>query len=522
MTKKSGNPLHYLILLTLVVLTVYLRLHTAAEPLTMDTAVYGYISHAMLGGEKLYTELFDHKPPGVYLLFMFSEILFGYGVKAMAYTGVLFTLVSLLFLYLFLKETAGRFAALIGAALWTLASNSVLLQANENNVEVFLNTFTLVAIWAYVRSRSSTSPWYLVITGASFALASLLKTIAVFPLIAVAIYAVFSHASALADEERGSLKRNRVRTLVSLFAPGAILWATVFLYFIVQGRFPEFWESVFVFNANYSGSIWYNIWNFITSPELVFHEAYKDIWLLVISALAWIFLSKKEYGPSKVGRGFFILLFIGVIVELSSPGKYFRHYYQLMSPVLCILSALFFTDLRERISIKSSFAGKAVFLAVILLVFINLTYYQARYLSMTPDEVSKIKHGSGAIDIREMARYVEARTSPCERVYVWGGEAGIYYYAKRRAASGIFFIFPLYFDSPEGRADKLRRIYADITGSLPALFIRSKGYGTLGFDSLFEFVERRYRLVKSFKDVDIYELRERAGRPVECGGAKDF
>ncbi len=515
------GSLAIVILLALAVVTVVLRMHTATEPLTMDTAVYGYISHALLSGEKLYTGVWDHKPPGIFMLFMVSEFFFGYTLKAMAYTGVIFTLASLLFLYLFLKETAGRYAAVIGAALWTLASNSVLLQGNENNAEVFLNTFTLAALWAFVRSRKSTSKKYLVLCGASFAIASLFKTIAVFPLIAVTVYAVLSPCSEEGEVDGARPReKNRVRTLVSLFLPGAILWTAVFLYFAVQGRFPEFWESVFVFNANYSGSIFSNVWTFITSPVLVFHEAYLDVWFLVISALAWIFVSKKEYGPGQSGRltrGFFILLFIGVLVEVASPGKYFNHYYQLMIPIFCILGALFFVDLRERITVNGNLSGKAVFVLLILLTFLNLAWYQARYLSMTPDEVSRVKHGSGAIDIREMAGFVEARTSPCETIYVWGGEAGIYYYSGRRAASGIFFIFPLFFETEEGRADKLKRIYADLSNAPPALFIRSKAYGTFGADQLFDFVERRYRVVKSFKDVDIYELRERAVKQ-ECGG----
>ena len=504
------------ILLALAVLIVILRMHTIMEPLTMDTAVYGYISHALLVGEELYTGVWDHKPPGVFLLFMLSELIFGYGPKSIAYTGIFFTLVSLLFIFLFTREVAGNFAALIASAFWALASNSVFLQANENNVEVFLNTFTLIALWAFIKSRGSSSKRYLLITGASFALASLLKTIALFPLLAVAVFALFFAA----DEVRGRLDgKKRVRTIVYLFGPGAIVWALVFIYFALVGRFPDFWQSVFVFNSNYSGSIFTNVWTFIANPVLVFHEAYKDIWFLVLSALAWIVFSRKEYGEPRLARGFFILIFIGVLVELASPGRYFRHYYQLMIPVISILGALFFFDLRSRFSVKENSKGKAVFVVLIILTFINLTYYQASYLYKSPDEISMIKHGSGAIDIREMAKYVEAHTAPCEKIYVWGGEAGIYFYAKRRAASGIFFIFPIYFDSEEGRAAKLKRIYTDITNDPPALFIRSKGYGTFDADSLFAFVKERYRLVKSFIDVDIYELKGRL-KKTECVGAQ--
>ena len=516
MVKDTSRRRAVAILLALAVLTLVLRLHFISEPLTMDTAVYGYISHALVAGEELYSGVWDHKPPGVYQLFMLSELLFGYGPKGMAYTGVIFTLASLLFIYLFLKEVSGRLAGLIGAGFWALASNSVLLQANENNVEVFLNTFTLIAIWSFVRSRASSAPVWLLVTGLSFALASLLKTIAVFPLISVALYAMISPCSDEDSQGTPFTATGKIRTLVYLLLPGALLWAVVFFYFALLGRFSDFWQSVFVFNAGYSGSILSNVWSFIVNPAYLFHEGFIDIWFLVVAAIAWIFISKKEYASGRITRGFFIILFFGLVVELSSPGKYFRHYYQLLFPLIAILAALFFTELRERKSIKKSFSGKLLFAVLIVATFLNLAYYHAGYFVSTPYDISRIKHGTGAIDVVEIAEFVRERTSECEKIYVWGGEAGIYYYSKRQSSSGVFFIFPLYFDSLEGRNEKIDRIYWDIIKTPPALFIRSKGYPTYDTEALFRFVESRYRVIKSFGDLDIYELIDREGK-AECG-----
>ncbi|MBE9531493.1 MAG: glycosyltransferase family 39 protein, partial [Proteobacteria bacterium] len=440
--KDFDGRLQVAILLALAVVTAVLRLHTASEPLNMDTAIYGYIAHSMLEGGRLYTELWDHKPPGIFQLFMLSEIIWGYGPRSIAYTGVVFTLTSLLFLFLFLRDIAGVRVALVGAALWALSSNSILMQANDNNVEVFLNTFTLIALWSYQRGRGTGCAKWFFITGLSFAVASIFKTIAVFPFMAFCVYEFISPSlsNGVATKSANRVRRY-VRTLCWFALPGLLLWTALFLYFLLLGRFSEFWQTVFVFNAGYSGSIFSNIGSFLITPSLIFSKVYKEIALLGLSALLWILVSKREYGKARLGRVFFILLAAGIIVELSSPGRYFSHYYQLMLPLFSILGALFFSDLYSRLFRSRPSAAKAIIAAIVVLTFFNLAFYQLRYLSMTPFEISRIKHDEMAIDVMKMGEFVKANTKPCESIYVWGGEVGIYYYSQRRSASGVFFIY---------------------------------------------------------------------------------
>jgi len=138
-------------LFLLISVMVFLRLHSLDEPLERDLTTYAYISHHILDVEKLYTELWDHKPPGIYAAYMMAELLWGYDPHAVVYLGIVSSLVSLLFFFGFLNQITDLKTAILGSAFWVFASNSISIHANQSNVETFMNVFTIMAWWSLTR-----------------------------------------------------------------------------------------------------------------------------------------------------------------------------------------------------------------------------------------------------------------------------------------------------------------------------------------------------------------------------------
>ncbi len=145
----------WLIPIAIMFVLTYLRYHSLGEPLERDVTTYAYIAHEMLSGEQLYSVLWDHKPPAIYWIYMLAELVGGYTPEAITYLGIVFSLLSCVFLFLFLMLAAGRWIALLGASFWSLGSNSLLLQANQPNTEIFLNTFTLMGLWSFALYAST-------------------------------------------------------------------------------------------------------------------------------------------------------------------------------------------------------------------------------------------------------------------------------------------------------------------------------------------------------------------------------
>jgi len=67
------------ILISLGLLIALARFHTYDEPFERDLMTYAVMAHEMLAGRELYSDLWDIKPPGIYLTYAAAELIAGYG-----------------------------------------------------------------------------------------------------------------------------------------------------------------------------------------------------------------------------------------------------------------------------------------------------------------------------------------------------------------------------------------------------------------------------------------------------------
>jgi 4-amino-4-deoxy-L-arabinose transferase-like glycosyltransferase len=131
----------------LVVVTVVTRLHTYGEPLERDLATYAVIAHELSDGRRLYSDLWDHKPPATHLTYAAAQTLAGVGPGSVYLLGVLTALATLLGVFWAGgTRRPGAVTGLWAAAFWTVAAGDLTLQANQPNTEVFLNA---CLIWAF-------------------------------------------------------------------------------------------------------------------------------------------------------------------------------------------------------------------------------------------------------------------------------------------------------------------------------------------------------------------------------------
>ena len=495
---KTIQPLKYATLFLLIFATVFLRLHSLGEPLERDLTTYAYISHHILNGEKLYTELWDHKPPGIYAAYMMAELLWGYDPRGIVYLGIVFSLVSLVFLFAFLNRITDRKTAILGSAFWVFASNSILIHANQPNVETFMNAFTLMALW-FLALWNGRRKEFLFFSGSCFAIATWFKMNAVFSMAMVCLYLVISRR----EYNQVQDFKERGLTLSVFLSPLFLLWVGTFSYFNLRGRLYDFWEAVFYFNSYYSGNVLKNIWTFFGSPDKLFHVCLSDIWILVLLSMAWLGTGQRQYGS--LTRPFFILLLMGLFVEVASTGISEPHYYQLLLPVFCILPALFFHDVIERAGSPTSKRLKIFLSSLTLVPLLIMSSQQILFLTMTPFEISEKKYGDQFIKPFEVAREIKKMTGPSQKIYEWGAETGIYYYSKRSSAADIFYIYPLLKGPKEERMKKSQRVYEQVSSARPELFIYNQYYEKSFFS---EFIQENYKLEKQMGSYLIFRAKK--------------
>lgn len=468
MNKEKDLLVSVVGLLILGVALILLRLHSVGEPLTRDITFYAYSAHEILSGSELYTDIYSFRPPAIQATYALAELIWGYEPATVYYLGIVFSLISLVFIYLFLKIISGSKVAFVGSIFWVLSSHSITLESNQPNGETFINSFTLIALYCFAK-YSTGDKKYLSLAGLFLALASLYKQLVLFPFLAIAIYLVLP----MPTKEWDKWAKGSANKLIRYAGPAALVWIAVFLYFALLGRLPEFLNQLFGISSNYAGDIWLNLWTFFNTPHAVFAKSLKDIWILVLFSVAWVFTGKSSYGSLR--KSFFVFLYLGVCVEIASPGRGYPHYYSLLIPIFCIMSALFVADIQERFEKKKdeSFGWPAILICMVIVG--HLSIYQWNYLKMSPLEISSLKYNSYYLDVQKVAAYVEKNTTSDDKVYEWGGEPGIYFYSKRNSSTKVFNTFEFVVRPYEHRIKAMNRAYKEIVNDPPALFIWNRG-----------------------------------------------
>ncbi|MCK5243193.1 glycosyltransferase family 39 protein [bacterium] len=174
-------------LVAIIGLSIFLRLNTIKEPLTLDMCVYAYVGHQMLEGEKLYSDLVDNKPPGIYFLYMFAEMIGGYNQYTYYWLGIIFTILSLLLIFIILYRNTSVLFAIAGSLMWSIISSSYSIGAHQPNTEIFINTFLLFSLWAFSEFLGGKKA-YLWLAGIGFGIAAVFKTNVLFVVLAVSMY----------------------------------------------------------------------------------------------------------------------------------------------------------------------------------------------------------------------------------------------------------------------------------------------------------------------------------------------
>jgi 4-amino-4-deoxy-L-arabinose transferase-like glycosyltransferase len=311
------RTVHAAVLLCFAAVILMTRLHSYDRPVSVDINEMQVIGHEMLQGQKLYTEIWDHKPPLVYVTFAASELMVGWGAEQILFLGTLLSLITLFGVY-YAAAAAGPVSALVAAAFWTILQADIATEAQHPNGEAFVNA---CVAWGFALLLRGHSRWR---AGGAWALATLFKSNAItFP----AFFAL-AHISAAED------RRKAVRDVGSWCVVGAAAWISTLLWFAAKGRFAHVWEAVFLYNDYYSGSILRNLARGLMPQYLFDAVMIGTIPGATLCTIAIVLQWRRPIGD---------LLAVGLLGAWAAvllPGHFFWHYYQLYLTILAVGAGL--------------------------------------------------------------------------------------------------------------------------------------------------------------------------------------
>ncbi len=465
------SPGEVAILIAAGALLALLRLHAFDLPLETDECNYAYIAKRLLAGDRLYVDVWDHQPFGVFALFAAVIALFGDAPMVFRWMALFFSLASLGLIYAIARRCAGRTAAVMAAVLFALASSDPGTAGEGCNREIYMNTLVLAAWYLALRARSAPGRaprrlkpaardvalhargWSIAAAGMALAVASSLKTI-------VAVHWLFLAVWVAAGAQRHAEPGRRTRDVIvslALFGAGpALLWLGSLVYFAGDGRLHEFVDAVFVFNLGYSAQpehFFQRFLTFFTPPQQPFiFDSALGLWIGGLGGVLWLMMAVVRY--RKVGSAHptgttlearpVVLLAMASYVATCLPGRFWPHYYYLLIPALVLTASVAIGHPSSMVvgsmprSGNRRWARRSGLIAScafgILLIWLMATEWTG-YVRQPPFGITVNRYNSRDFWGRAHGEQIRRITNPTDEIFVYGNEAEIYYYANRRCAS---------------------------------------------------------------------------------------
>jgi hypothetical protein len=511
------------VLLGFALIILMQRVRLSAAPLHGDICAYAVLGHEMLHGRQLYSDLWERKPPLLYITYAAAELITGYGRSEIFLLGLTTSLATLLLIYLAgQSDQRGPIGGLFAAGFWMLLNCDLDLAANQTDPEVFINV-CLTAGFLLLVSYPPRRRWISsLLLGAALSAATLFKHNT-----AIVCGAMLIGHVAIPRNGRAA-----IRLADSLIAGSVMLaaWAVVFGYFIGTGRGHVFVDVLFHQNVSYSGSVAKNLGKSADLsrifPSFMIWALAPALLILVLAAFAFRRVSRRldpseetnakarrHQDAKKIGARVFEYLpvFLRVFVHprlrvaLASPtsrgvpagdridpctswwlllawavgtwptialtGYVYPHYYQLWLPIGCIAGGWAAADL-----LRSSMRVPPIIrYAALMSAFAFLIFRQGSEFLLTPEQwvhrqfpyFDLVRQNQLGVDLGNLLK-------PDQQFWELGEDNALYFFSKHSPPTGLLFIDPFIY----GDETQLywTRLLGDLNRTRPVLVILSDNW----------------------------------------------
>jgi 4-amino-4-deoxy-L-arabinose transferase-like glycosyltransferase len=422
-----------LVVAGLILITAAVRIPLLNVPLERDEGEYAYIAWRLGHNELPYRDWVDQKPPAIFWVYRAALALPFEPIRAVHFAALLFAAASSCALFFLALRFMSRFWAFMAAALFVLLSVDPLAQGTAANTELFMLLPLILSQIAFLKAADNPRKVLsMLLCGALTGIAIAFKQVAAVNwFLLIALYPIFA---APKKRWRNSLAFTGW-SLSGLFAIAGI----IALYFWTRHGLSELVDNVLTHNLEYVGAMtWSDRLHFCSETLTRLARTEALVWIFSAAGLiALIFAGKGKWFAFLTG--WLITSMIGV----SASGYFFPHYFQQLLPPLALIAVFGAQWLSELWSRRSPWIPRALF--GLLLVVLPLKTFWPFWFSYTPaDAVRKIYPGNFFAEMPEFAARIAQVTTSEQRVFVFGAEPELLFYARRVSATRYIFLFPLY------------------------------------------------------------------------------
>jgi hypothetical protein len=463
-----------------------------------DESLYLLMGRSLLDGAPLYASIWEHKPPGIAVLFAFAQLIFGRTVLSLRIFGCLAVAASSVLLFSITRSLRDSTTGIVAGVLYVVFS---LTYGLPTNIEISIAPFVILAFWvalAHEPERLLADPKLALGLGLAAGCALQVSYIAVFDLSALGIFLL----SYLWKDGR---HHGRLLRFVALAAVGPLaLFVAAALWFAAIGHFGDYFDANFASNVNYVGdSVDYRRLAWMVTRRV--REAFP-LWLsLGLAALYIPFFPSLGTGARR-GLAAGLLWAAFALPGICVTGRLFAHYFLELLPAQCLVCALV---LCSTIDAASSLPSRARTVILLLLVLLGPALRVVeRPLTLTASTVyHRYVRGTAhwGDEPAAVADYLRTRIAANDYLYVADYQPIVYYLVPARIPTR--FPFPLHLTDEWWKrltrvdpADEMRSIFA----KQPLYVIKAKEADTSFYQQLHGELNRGYRLEQTIGSVEIY------------------
>jgi len=509
------------------------RIVSIAEPLGIDQSLWASAVRGMSRGQLLYRDVWEQRPPGIYLIYLLGFSMLGWTAATVAWLDILASAATTGMLYLIVRRLGSGTMGLLASALYAALTMPAWLYRNggflERSVcETFIVVCVALGAWCAVRFTESGSNLSAGGVGLWTGAAIVLK-----PNAGLYLPALLLWMTLYGRGRRGLPTGTLLRPVLAAAAATALVPVVITLWLWSIGVLDEARIAVVDFNRFYVGQ------GFTVSAQALAFS--KAVWLRMKTDALWLaggvgaVMALWEF--ARIRRlppvaGLAVLWGAGAAIVIIVNGiRLFNSYFiQALAP-LAILSAWLLVE-----AARGSRARQLIGVATMVLMagVLILRHYPAAVFGSAAMDFDRLagrsapetyldafgsyanNRGFSARANAELADYVRAHTNPDDRIFLFGiSGAGVYFNADRLTAHRVLrvnFFVPAVFPDPRFR---LERVVEDLGARRPIYLIFETLHSSAdaemakAVDSLVQHPEivrllRTYRLETQIEDFTLY------------------
>ena len=492
-----------IILIALAIVIVLARLQTYDEPLENDVAGYAVFGREMLHGRKLYSDLWERKPPLLFVTYETAEFFLGPGRRAVFAINITAALLGLITIYAAATIVLGVNAGLFAASLWTLLGGDLYLQANQPNTEALVNPCLTagVALLLLQLKRPDYDRWW-----SAFAVGLLFTAATFFKHHLIAFIGVMLAAYVISGDRPLLFRRVRHAAIASVLIGCG--WIGLLAYIAATHRLHVFVDSLAVQVFSYVGNPSTNLLGSL-KPSAIATVALGWVVAPLLLLLGALSLGDRTFRPRRIVVMWLAWVFATWLAE-ALPGRLFPHYFQYWLPVWCVTGGV----AAGAIVGSTRAIPSALRYGVILLAFGFALLRQGQVLRLSPDQWADVKYpGGNYTQQKYLGRYLtEKLLRPGETFWVGGDDVSLYFESGISPLTGLIYTDPMV----QGKGPRVeyynRKLVSDLSVHPPDLVLLTPLIQQFPPDApIFQWVRDNYDLWGTPVGGRVYHLYVRRG-----------